>query len=110
MELIEICAGGTTTLRIVGRVDGSVADALERRVLDIVAHADRTIVDLADTNYVSSAGLRSFILFAKHAHARQQTIALCGLHEEIAEIFDLGGLLTLFAIYDSVEAAVAAPR
>ena len=109
MELIESRAGGTTTLRIVGRVDSSVSEALERKVLDIVSRDDRIVVDLHDTNYVSSAGLRAFILFAKHARSKQQTIALCGLNEEIAEIFDLGGLLELFAIYDSVEAAVAAP-
>ena len=33
------------------------------------------------------------------------------MHEEITEIFEISGLLELFAIYDTVEAAVAAlPR
>lgn len=109
MEVMENRAGGTTTLRIVGRVDSSVSESLEQKVLEVVARDDRTIIDLQDTNYVSSAGLRSFIVFARHAHARSRKIALCGLHEEIAEIFDLAGMLELFAIYDTVDAAVAAP-
>lgn len=110
MEVIETSAGGTTTLRIVGRVDSSVSEQLEQKVLAVVSRDDRIVLDLRDTNYVSSAGLRSFILFAKHAHSRNRMIALCGIHEEIAEIFDLAGLLQLFTIYDSPEAAVAAPQ
>lgn len=109
MQITEARAGGATTLRIVGRVDGSVSATLEQTVLDAVARTDVVVVDLRDTSYVSSAGLRAFIVFAKRAHARSRTIALCGLNEELNEIFELSGLLELFPIYDTVEAAVAAP-
>jgi stage II sporulation protein AA (anti-sigma F factor antagonist) len=62
-------------------------------------------------NYVSSAGLRSFIIFAKHARAKNRMIALCGMHEDVTEVFEISGLLGLFAIYDTTDAAVAAmPR
>jgi anti-anti-sigma factor len=111
MEVTEGRSGTATTLRIVGRVDSSVSKLLEQKVLDLVSRDDRIVVDLRDMNYVSSAGLRSFIIFAKHARAKNQTIALCGMHEEVAEIFQISGLLQLFAIYDTVEAAVdALPR
>ena len=101
MEVTEGRAGNTTTLRIVGRVDSSVSKVLEQKVLDVVARM----------NYVSSAGLRSFVILAKHARSRNQTIALAGMQEEITEIFEISGLLDLFAVYDSVDAAVAAlPR
>jgi anti-sigma B factor antagonist len=112
MEVTEGRAGNTTTtLRIVGRVDSSVSKVLEQKVLDVVTRDDRIVLDLRDMNYVSSAGLRSFIILAKHARSRNQTIALAGMQEEITEIFEISGLLELFAVYDSVEAAVAAfPR
>jgi len=111
MEVTEGRAGNATTLRIVGRVDSSVSKALEQKVLDVAMRDSRIVVDLRDMNYVSSAGLRSFIILAKHARSRNQTIALAGMQEEITEIFEISGLLELFAVYDSVEAAVAAsPR
>ena len=111
MEVTEGRAGNTTTLRIVGRVDSSVSKVLEHKVHDDEARDDRIVVDLRDMNYVSSAGLRSFIILAKHARSRNQTIALAGMQEEITEIFEISGLLDLFAVYDSVDAAVAAlPR
>jgi anti-sigma B factor antagonist len=111
MEVTEGRVGNAATLRIVGRVDSSVSKLLEQKVVDIVSRDSAIVVDLGEMNYVSSAGLRSFITLAKHARSRNQTIALCGMREEVTEIFEISGLLELFAIYDTVEAAVAAlPR
>jgi anti-sigma B factor antagonist len=111
MEVTENRSGSATTLKIVGRVDSSVAKALDQKVLDIASRDGHIVVDLRSMNYVSSAGLRSFIILAKHAQAKNQTIALSGMSEEVSEIFEISGLLELFKIYDSVEAAVAAlPR
>ena len=111
MEVTEGRLGNAATLRIVGRVDSSVSKILEQKVVDIVSRDSAIVVDLGEMNYVSSAGLRSFITLAKHARSRNRTIALCGMREEVAEIFEISGLLELFTIYDTVEAAVAAlPR
>ncbi len=108
MEVTEGRVGDATTLRIVGRVDSSVSKILEQKVLDVASRDGAIIVDLAQMNYVSSAGLRSFITLAKRAHSSNRVIALCAMSEEVAEVFEISGLLELFSIYDSVEAAVAA--
>lgn len=111
MEVTESRAGSATTLKIVGRVDSSVAKALEQKVLEIASRDGAIVVDLGGMHYVSSAGLRSFIILAKQARIKNQTIALAGMSDEVSEIFEISGLLELFKIYDSVEAAVAAlPR
>jgi len=111
MEASESRAGGTTTLRISGRVDGSVSKLLEQRVQDIISRDEHVIVDLGAMSYVSSAGLRCFILLAKHARAKQKSLALVALQDEVAEIFEISGLLELFEIYGTVDDAVAAvPR
>jgi len=111
MEVTEGRVGEATTLRIVGRVDSSVSKVLEQKVSEVVSRDSAIVVDLAEMNYVSSAGLRSFITLAKRARSSNRTIALCGMREEVAEIFEISGLLELFKIYDTVEAAVAAlPR
>jgi len=111
MEASESRAGGTTTLRISGRVDGSVSKLLEQRVQDIISRDEHVIVDLGAMSYVSSAGLRCFILLAKHAKAKQKSLALVALQDEVAEIFEISGLLELFDVYGTVDDAVAAvPR
>ena len=111
MEATESRAGGTTTLRISGRVDSSVSKLLEQRVQDIISRDEHVIADLGAMSYVSSAGLRCFILLAKHAKAKQKSLALVALQDEVAEIFDISGLLELFEVYGTVDDAVAAlPR
>jgi len=77
----------------------------------VVNRENHIVVDLGGMNYVSSAGLRSFIIMAKQARAKNHTIALSAMREEVTEIFEISGLMELFKIYDTVEAAVAAlPR
>lgn len=108
MEVTEGHVDGTKTLRVAGRVDSSVSKLFEQKVLDVAAYDHPVVVDLSDMDYVSSAGLRSFVILAKHARSRNRKIALCGMREEVTEIFEISGLLPLFVVYDSVEAAVAA--
>ena len=111
MEVTENRVGSATKLKIIGRVDSSVAKVLELKVLEVASRDGHIVVDLRDMHYVSSAGLRSFIILAKHARTKNQTIALAGMSDEVGEIFEISGLLELFQIYDSVEAAAAAlPR
>jgi anti-sigma B factor antagonist len=111
MEVTEARADGTTTMRIVGRVDASVAQQLERKVMDMGSRDDHVVVDLQDMDYVSSAGLRVFIALAKQARSRNRKVALCAMQEDVREVFEITGLVELFAIHDSAEDAVAAlPR
>jgi anti-anti-sigma factor len=107
MEVIEDRMGNATMLRVVGRVDSSVAKIFESKVADVASRDGAIVVDLREMNYVSSAGLRSFIMLAKHARTKNQTISLCAMREEVAEIFEISGLLELFSIHDTVEAAIA---
>jgi anti-sigma B factor antagonist len=107
MEVVETRHDTMLVMRIVGRVDSSVAKQLEEKVHNVIARDRRIIVDLSAMDYVSSAGLRSFLMLAKGVKANNQRLALCALRPEIIEIFDLGGMKELFEIYDTVETAAA---
>jgi anti-anti-sigma factor len=105
MEVVETRYDNILVMRIVGRVDSSVAAQLGEKVRAVIARDSRIIVDLSAMDYVSSAGLRSFLMLAKGVKANHQRLALCALRPEIVEIFDLGGMKELFEIYDTVETA-----
>jgi len=111
MELSENRDGGATIMRIVGRVDSSVSKLLEERVQVVIARDENIVIDLAGMTYVSSAGLRSFILLAKHGRGRQKAVALAAMQYEVSEIFEISGLMEMFSVHGTVDAAVAAlPR
>ena len=102
-------------LAVSGRLDQDTCETfrvdLSRHVEDSARGGGAIVLDLSGLEYVSSAGLRCFIILAKHARARQKAIALVALQDEVAEIFEISGLLSLFKVYGTVDDAVAAlPR
>jgi anti-anti-sigma factor len=79
MEVVESRLGDMLVMRIVGRVDSSVVKLLEEKVRGVIARDSRIIVDLSAMDYVSSAGLRSFLMLAKGVRANNQRLALCAM-------------------------------
>ncbi|MBI2952169.1 STAS domain-containing protein, partial [bacterium] len=65
------------------------------------------VIDLAQLDYVSSAGLRAFLGGAKRLKGGGGKIALSALKSNVKEVFDLSGFSSLFPIAPSVEGAVS---
>jgi len=66
------------------------------------------VVDLSGLEYVSSAGLRCFMLAAKQAGTQGGKIVLAALRPVVAEIFQISRFDMVFELHPSVRAALAA--
>jgi anti-sigma B factor antagonist len=66
------------------------------------------VLDLSRLEYVSSAGLRCFMLAAKQAGGQGGKIVLAALRPVVAEIFQISRFDMLFEIFPSVRQALAA--
>jgi anti-anti-sigma factor len=93
-----------------GRLDHGAAAALEAALLP---HANDTgndalVVDFARVEFISSASLRVLILTANAMSARNARVAAVALQPIVAEIFAIGRFDSLFEIFPSVPAALAA--
>ena len=106
--LCENCRKGDTVVcTIKGRLDSLSAPDLEKECTTWIEGGTRVLVfDLAELDYVSSAGLRVFIASAKKLKARQGELRFCNIHGMVKEVFGMAGLTTMFSLYDSVEAAL----
>ncbi len=89
-----------------GRIDSNSSGAVEAA---LVAHAGeaRLLVDLQGVEYISSAGLRVFLILARKVKESGGRLALCGLGASVRQVFDLAGFTPLFAVEPSVEAGIA---
>lgn len=108
MQIREEQLGDAHVVTLIGRIDTTTADRLDRalaRLLD--SGASRVVVDFADVIYISSAGLRLFLLAAKRLRSAAGTFVLCGLRPSVHQVFDLAGFLPLFTFEPHREAAVA---
>lgn len=90
---------GVTLVTIAGRLDGNTSGSLESRFLQLVEQGgSRFVFNLAELDYVSSAGLRSLLLAAKKVKAMRGKLALAHMNEHVKEVFDMSGFSTIFMI------------
>jgi anti-sigma B factor antagonist len=66
----------------------------------------RLVVDLSQLEYVSSSGLRVFLLAAKRLQATDGKIVLCALKDQIRQVFDLAGFSSFLSTYGSRDEAI----
>lgn len=68
----------------------------------------RLVIDLSGLRYVSSAGLRSFMLAAKQAKAQQGEIVIAGMQPVVREIFEISRFTLLFRVFPDLDSALDA--
>jgi len=90
----------------VGRVDSNTSNAFEASVLGH-AQESRLLVDLGGVEYISSAGLRVFLMLARKVKEAGGRLVLCGMGASVRQVFDLAGFTALFAVEPSVEQGMA---
>lgn len=99
LEIRESREAEILVLELLGRLDTKTSGALEKSVAThLGAGQRRFILDLAGMEYVSSAGLRIFLMLAKKVTGSTGGLALCGLNPQVKEVFDIAGFTRLFTL------------
>ena len=87
----------TVVIKPFGRIDTTNSEEFQTE-LDSVLDKDKNImIDLYDTEYISSSGLR-VLLSAKKQLGNNATFSIINANENILEIFELTGLSEIFQI------------
>ena len=105
--------GGTTLVIPEGRLDFGAAADFQARVEQALAATSPAalIIDCAGLDYVSSAGLRVFLLAAKAAQRAGLAFAMCSLTPAVREVFELSGFSRVIAVHaDRATALAQAPH
>jgi anti-anti-sigma factor len=107
MEVSSKEEKGALIVNITGRVDAVTAPDLEKQLSDLVDTGKNILVtNLGDLEYISSAGLRVILSTAKKLKAAQGDLILVGLHGTVKEVFEISGFISIFKVFDTVEAAL----
>ena len=88
---------GKLTLTITGRLDTSTAPKLEEGLKTSYDGISELVFDIANLEYISSAGLR-VLLSAQKTMNKQGSMKLTNVCEEIMEIFDITGFTDILTI------------
>jgi anti-anti-sigma factor len=94
-----------------GRLDFGAAGNFQRQVEQALAGTGQApralIIDCSDLEYISSAGLRVFLLAARSAQRAGRSFAVCSLRQPVREVFDLSGFSRVMSVLPDRAAALA---
>ena len=102
-ELNEI-----VVIELVGNLDTNTAPTAEKEINEYIEKGIKKIViNLKETGYVSSAGLRIFLATAKKMTATGGAVKLCCPNEVVQEILDISGFSTILDVKETEDQALA---
>lgn len=109
MHIGESTHNTMLVVTIEGRLDSTTSPEFEKHILGrIEAGQTDILVDFGALDFISSAGLRVMLMAAKRVKAAKGRMALCGLNDNIAKVFEISGFLSIFTVYPDKQSALAA--
>ncbi len=107
MNITSEKIGGYTLLTIEGRIDTTNSAVFEREIEKIFEGGEKHLIfDCSGLHYISSSGLRVFLIAQKKVITLHGKLSLCCMQPAIREIFVISGFSTIFKIYDTREEAL----
>ncbi len=92
-----------------GRMDALMATEFEGAFDSLIRDGGlKVALDMSGLDYVSSAGLRSILGAYKKIKSAGGALVLCGLSGTVKEVFEISGFASIFQVFDTVDAALAA--
>jgi anti-sigma B factor antagonist len=100
---------GITVVGLPSQIDHVISIGLELELREAVACVPKAVLcDFSQTSYVSSSGLRVFLLIAKMMEDSGGKFGIYSLSPFVANIFRMSGFSRIIPIYESKAAAVRA--
>ena len=88
--------GGTTRIRLVGILNGSLPQELRNRILSLIVPGCHIVLDLSGLTSVSGLGVRMLLLLFRQVRSVGGSIAAKNAPLELLEIAEAAGFLSLF--------------
>lgn len=98
-------------LDLAGRLDASTSSEAQEQLISIIDAGNTLLIaNLEKLEYISSAGLRVFLMVAKRLKAVNGRIYLYQLPDYVKEIFEISGFASIFPIHATEQEAIAAAQ
>jgi len=88
-----------TSICVIGRLDTVNAPVFEKQIKEVLESDMKDVtMDCRALEYISSSGLRLFLVMQKHANAKKGKLSIINMNTEIKSVFDMTGFTALFNI------------
>lgn len=98
MTIVQESSENGLVLKVSGRVDTTTAADLQKAMLNAFAQSSNLVMDFTEVDYVSSAGLRVFLMAQKTASSKGGSFALSNVSEAVITILKTVGFYDMLTI------------
>lgn len=98
MQIDHVRQGQTLIIKLSGRLETSTAPGLQEIVEKELDDITELNIDMAELEYVSSAGLRVLLAAAKRMKAQNGVMIVQHVNEEVMEVFEITGFKDILNI------------
>jgi anti-anti-sigma factor len=103
LKVSESTEGEIVVIHLEGRLDTATSADFDFALESHAEKPTRLLVDLTGIQYVSSAGLRVFLMLAKKLQKSGGRLVLCNMSGSVREVFDIAGFSKILQIEDDRE-------
>lgn len=108
MEITIKKENDITVVGFSGKLDSNTSPEAESRMKALLEEGPgKLLINLTDTKYVSSAGLRIFMLLAKSMKTTDGIFKLCCPNDIVKEVLNISGCCTIMDVKETEEEAIA---
>ena len=97
LNINENTDNGKTIIALAGRLDTITAPGFEEKLQNIINGKHELIMDFANLEYISSAGLR-LLLSAQKRMSKQGKMKLVNVNDTVMEILEVTGFADILTI------------
>ncbi len=107
MNVVQETAEGLPVWKLSGKLDTLTSPDFQKQIVEAIDKGQtRLILDITDLAYVSSAGLRVFLIAQKKASAGRGSLAILGANDMIKNVFEISGFTRLFCFTGDLKESV----
>ncbi|MBP1673181.1 MAG: anti-sigma factor antagonist [Bacteroidetes bacterium] len=86
-----------TIINIKGRIDTATSPEFEKAIAPVIAGDMKDVImECKDFEYISSTGLRLFLVLQKSANAKKGSLLIRNMNDDIKNVFNMTGFTALF--------------
>lgn len=103
MEIKKVSEGSALTVCLSGRLDAVTALELDKNLKAELSNVSTLTIDLADLEYIASAGLRILLKIQKRMD-KQGSMKIRNIRDNVREVLDMTGFSNFLTIEDNKKA------
>ncbi len=107
MNVTEQQLNDYLVVSVEGRLDTNQSEGFEKKMMEILQQGHKKIIlDCKGLNYISSSGLRIFLIMQKKMMGTGGTFKVASMQPGIKEVFDMSGFSMIFNIFNDLDSAL----